>query len=689
MVDPRNYRPAREDLPKSPGVYRFRDPEGRVIYVGKAKNLRNRVSSYFAPLDTLAPKTRTMVTTAASVEWIIVGSELESLQLEYTWIKEFKPRFNIAYRDDKSYPYLAVTMGDLAPRALVTRGVKKKGTRYFGPYSHAWAIRETLDAILRVFPVRSCAPGVYKRAERSGRPCLLGHIGKCSAPCVGNISLEDHREMAENLCRFMSGKADSFIKDLEDQMRDAAARQDFETAAARRDDVQALRKAFERNAVVLSDGLDADFFALADDDLEAAVQVFHVRGGRIRGQRGWVTEKVEETDPPHLLEALLQQVYGECAASINSLPKKPVEESSQHRPHAADIEYRESLIPKNILISHDISNAKDLGQWISGLRGSKVSISVPQRGEKYHLMNTVVENARQSLHLHKSRRAGDITTRSASLQQLQESLGLSEALMRIECFDVSHTQGTHVVASMVVFEDGLPRTSEYRKYSIKGEAARDDTASMYDVIYRRFSRYIAHEKDNGISPKIYTRQIGQENFDAESIGKKHFAYSPNLVVVDGGPPQVNAAYKALTDLGISDIHVVGLAKRLEEIWLPHEDFPIILPRASEALYLMQRIRDEAHRFAITFHRSQRKKSMLSSVLKELPGVGESKQKALMKHFGSIKKLRAADAESIQKVPGFGPVLAEKVVAALKKDENTSNADVKNLTINATTGEILD
>ncbi|NHU84043.1 excinuclease ABC subunit UvrC [Kocuria sp. JC486] len=695
MADPSIYRPARGEIPTDPGVYRFRDAAGRVIYVGKAKNLRNRVSSYFAPLHTLAPKTRTMVTTAAGVEWVVVGSELESLQLEYTWIKQFQPRFNIDYRDDKSYPYLAVTMGEDVPRALVTRGTKKKGTRYFGPYSQAWAIRETLDAVLRVFPVRSCAPGVYRRAERSGRPCLLGYIGKCSAPCVGEISVEDHRALADDLCRFMSGHPEPFIKELEDRMRAAAAVQDFETAAARRDDVEALRKAFERNAVVLSDAVDADFFALADDELEAAVQVFHVRGGRIRGQRGWVTEKVEETDGAHLLEALLQQVYGERTADGASGDElrahaRREERGSHHRPWSEELTYRENQVPRSVLVSEPVENADQLEDWLSGLRGSRVSIGLPQRGEKAQLMETVRENARQALALHKSRRAGDITTRSASLQQLQEALDLPEALMRIECYDISHVQGTDVVASMVVFEDGLARKSEYRKFSITGDAARDDTASMYDVIHRRFSRHLAQQAETA-EAGTRTGALSPEDLDADPAARKRFAYPPNLVVVDGGPPQVAAAARALEDLGVVDVAVVGLAKRLEEVWLPDDEFPVILPRASEALYLMQRIRDEAHRFAITFHRAKRGRSMISSVLDDLPGVGPAKQKALLKHFGSAKKLRAARVEEIQEVPGFGAALAAKVAAALQEPAATTGQDdpTGGLTVNTATGEILD
>ncbi|GGG56773.1 UvrABC system protein C [Kocuria dechangensis] len=684
MADPESYRPARREIPTDPGVYRFRDEYGRVVYVGKAKNLRNRLSSYFAPLHALSPKTRAMVTTAAGVEWTVVGSELESLQLEYTWIKEFKPRFNIAYRDDKSYPYLAVTMAEKVPRAQVVRGEKRKGNRYFGPYSQAWAIRETLDALLRVFPVRTCSKGVYRRAEQSGRPCLLGYIDKCSAPCVGRISEEDHYALADDLCRFMAGHATPFIKELQRQMQEAAAAMDFETAAARRDDIAALEKAFERNAVVLSDSTDADFFALAEDELEAAVQVFHVRGGRIRGQRGWVTEKVEEADGGRLLEQLLEQVYGETAteaaesADAAQAAAPPEPRGSKHRP-SAELAYREDAIPRTVLLSEPADNADRLEEWLSGLRGSRVSLAVPQRGEKAHLMETVQENARQALKLHKSKRAGDITTRSASLQELQEALGIPVPLMRIECYDISHVQGTNVVASMVVFEDGLPRKADYRKFSVTGEAARDDTASMYDVISRRFRRHLEEKAEREAAGP----RTGQVEAHEESRERARFAYPPSLVVVDGGPPQVAAAARALADLGIDDVHVIGLAKRLEEVWVPDDEFPVILPRASQGLYLLQRIRDEAHRFAITFHRKKRSSAMTVSVLDDLPGVGPAKQKALLKHFGSVKKLKVARVEEIEQVPGFGRTLAEKVAAALQSQEaDTAPA------VNMTTGEVL-
>lgn len=645
MADPRSYRPAAGDIPTEPGVYRFRDEHGRVVYVGKAKNLRNRLNSYFAAPERLAPKTYAMVHTATSVEWTVVGSELESLQLEYTWIKEYKPRFNIAFRDDKSYPYLAVTMRDKFPRAQVMRGDRKKGVRYFGPYSQVWAIRETLDALLRVFPVRTCSPGVFKRAEASGRPCLLGYIDKCSAPCVGRISPEEHRNLADGLCRFMAGGAEKFIAELTTDMKDAAANMDFERAAVLRDDIVALTKAFERNAVVLSDSTDADLFAFVQDELEAAVQVFFVRGGRIRGQRGWIVEKVNDGSEGELIEQLLVRLYGEAAAHVASASSTLAEETDANRHE----------IPRQILVPVLPDNTEQLREWLSGVRGAKVSIAVPQRGDKAELMKTVAENARHSLALHKSRRAGDITTRSASLVELQEALELPEPLMRIECYDISHVQGTNVVASMVVFEDGLPAKSAYRKFSVSGDAARDDTASMYDVITRRFKRYLTEQQQRA---QAGPQRSGEVASDAQEPAK--FAYPPNLVLVDGGPPQVAAAQAALSDLGVVDVHVAGIAKRLEELWLPDDDFPVILPRNSQALFLVQRIRDEAHRFAITFHRSKRGKAMVASALDAVPGLGPAKREALIKHFGSLKNLKAASADELTQVQGVGPSLASKI-----------------------------
>jgi len=665
VANPASYRPKTGEIPTNPGVYRFRDPHGRVIYVGKAKSLRSRLNSYFANPAGLLPKTYAMVHAASSVEWTVVGSELESLQLEYTWIKEFKPRFNVVFRDDKTYPYLAVTMGEKYPRVQVMRGDKRKGTRYFGPYT-AGAIRETMDTLLRVFPVRSCSAGVFKRAEASGRPCLLGYIDKCAAPCVGRISPEDHRALAEDFCAFMGGEAKRFINKLEKQMADAVAKLDYEHAARLRDDITALRKVFERNAVVLSEDTDADVFALHEDELEAAVQVFHVRGGRIRGQRGWVVEKVEDFTTPDLVEHLLQQVYGEDGDTHGRLP-------------------REVLVPV------EPSNSEDLAKWLGGIRGAKVDIRVPQRGDKAALMSTVRENAEHALKLHKTRRAGDITVRSQALQELQEALDLPVPLLRIECFDVSHVQGTNVVASMVVVEDGLPKKSDYRKFSITGPAAADDTAAMHDVLTRRFRHYL-QDKSAQVDEALLSSDGQEQAVDTAALDtttpapRAKFAYPPNLVVVDGGQPQVNAAARALKDLGIDDVYVVGLAKRLEEVWLPDSDFPVILPRTSQGLYLLQRIRDEAHRFAITFHRQKRGKAMTVSALDAVPGLGASKRKALLAHFGSVKGVKAATAEELAQAKGIGPALADAIVNHFAAD---GPGAVAVPAINTTTGEIIE
>jgi Excinuclease ABC subunit C len=644
VADPQSYRPAPGEIPTDPGVYRFRDDAGRVVYVGKAKSLRPRLTSYFQDESALHQRTRQMVRASASVEWTVVRTEVEALQLEYAWIKEYDPRFNVRYRDDKSYPYLAVTMGEEFPRAQVMRGAKRKGTRYFGPFAHAWAIRETLDLALRVFPVRTCSTGVFRRAGQVGRPCLLGYIDKCSAPCVGRIDAAGHREIAEDFCDFMAGDSARFLKRLEAEMRAAAAELDFERAARLRDDMAALERVLEKSAVVLADDTDADVFGVEDDELEVAVQVFHVRGGRIRGQRGWVAEKDAE-DLPEVLGHLLQEVYG--ALSGDELP-------------------REVLVPA---LPPD---AAALEQWLSGRRGGRVRLRVPQRGDKRTLMETVARNATQSLARHKVARAGDLTARSQALQQLQEALQLEESPLRIEGFDISHVQGTQVVGSMVVFEDGLARKSEYRRFIVRGEGPdtqTDDTAAMHEVLRRRLHR---------LQQEVSTRAR-----DEETGRPQRFAYPPNLIVVDGGLPQVNAAQAVLDDLGIVDVTVVGLAKRLEEVWLPGQAHPVLLPRSSEGLYLLQRIRDEAHRFAVTFHRQRRSRAMTSSQLDGIPGLGEARRKALLRAFGSVKKIRAASVAELTTVPGIGPALAATIAAQLEAHGAAGPA------VDAMTGEVLD
>ncbi|MHB1489725.1 MAG: excinuclease ABC subunit UvrC [Cellulomonas sp.] len=669
MADPATYRPAPGEIPDQPGVYRFRDEHGRVIYVGKAKSLRPRLSSYFQDIAALHPRTQSMVTSAASVEWTVVGTEVEALALEYSWIKEFDPRFNVKYRDDKSYPYLAVTMADEIPRVQVMRGAKRPGTRYFGPYGHAWAIRETVDLLLRVFPVRTCSAGVYRRAEQVGRPCLLGYIDKCAAPCVGRITAEEHRALAADFCDFMAGDTAKFVRRLDARMRDAAAEQEYEKAARLRDDISALERATERNAVVLQDGTDADIFALVGDDLEAAVQVFHVRDGRIRGQRGWVVEKVEALTDAELVEHLLQQVYGEEATDV-----PPPGRSGGMRGDRPAGTVVSGAVPREVLVPVLPSDLPEVQSWLSGLRGGKVEVRVPQRGDKRELAETVRRNAEQALALHRTRRAGDLTTRSQALRELHEALELPSAPLRIECYDVSHTQGTYQSASMVVFEDGLPRKSEYRVFTVRGtdgSGATDDTAAMREVITRRFARHV-----KGPNP---TGQVGNDGPAADdsaaatfrsgpvepgAVKPARFAYPPNLVVVDGGPPQVAAAAEALAALGVVDVALCGLAKRLEEVWLPGEDYPVILQRSSEGLYLLQRVRDEAHRFAISAHRKRRSKGMTVSALDDVPGLGPRRSAALLKHFGSIARLRAASAEEIAGVPGMGPRTAAAVRAAL-------------------------
>ncbi|WP_422117463.1 excinuclease ABC subunit UvrC [Brachybacterium sp. UNK5269] len=643
MADPATYRPAAGTIPTRPGVYRFRDEHGRVIYVGKAKNLRQRLSNYFQDLTALHERTRRMVTTAASVEWTVVTTEVEALTLEYTWIKEFDPRFNVKFRDDKSYPYLVLTMGEQVPRVHITRRPRAKGDRTFGPYTQVWAIRETLDLMLRVFPIRSCTAGVYRRAERSGRPCLLGFIGKCAAPCVGDISVDEHRRLAEQFADFMAGNTATYTRRIERQMRDAAAAMDYETAARLRDDLKNLEKVMAKNSVVLSDATDADLIGLAQDELEASVQVFHVRGGRIRGQRGWTAEILDTSSGPDLVERALTTLYSEGEA------------------------------PREILVPVMPANREQVLELI----GRPVDLRVPQRGEKKDLLLTVNENATEALRLHRLKRTGDLTARSKALEDLGAALDLAEPPLRIECFDISHSHGTNVVGSQVVFEDGLPKKSEYRRYSVTGAAARDDTASMYDVISRRLKHHLDPPEQS------------EED-------RRRFAYPPSLILVDGGPAQVAAAQRAFDDLGITDIALAGIAKRLEEIWLPGDDYPVILPRTSEALFLVQRLRDEAHRFAITYHRSKRGRAMQVSALDGVPGLGPARRRALLDRFVTVSAIREASEEDLVAVPGIGPALAAQITAALRSgtgaDAATGAADAEDsldVMVDMATGEILD
>ncbi len=634
MPDPASYRP--KNVPTVPGVYRFLDPEGRVLYVGKARSLRSRLANYFQPPERLHPRTRTMVETASSVQWTTVANEVEALTLEYTWIKEFSPRFNVVFRDDKSYPYLAVTLAEDVPRVFVTRGTRTKGNRYFGPYPNAGALRESLDLLLRVFPVRSCTRGVFRQAAGAGRPCLLGYIDKCAAPCVGRVTPDEHRELAEALCSFMAGRTAPVVARLEREMKTAAANEDFETAARRRDDLAALERVMQRNTVVLPPGTDVDMFGLFTDELQASVQVFHIRDGRVRAQHGWISDRMDGASRAELVELALLEAYG---------------------PAAQGQEF-ELGTPREVLVPELPEGRAAMEEWLAALRGGQVTLKAPQRGDKRALLETVARNAEEALLAEKMRRGSDLASRSRALDELQRDLGLAEAPLRIECYDISHTQGTYQVGSMVVFEDGLPRKSDYRTFNIRGASgngARDDTEALAEVLRRRFARKTELEPlESGELAAPQTR----------------FAYEPGLLVIDGGAPQVAAAARVLAELG-EGVPVVSLAKRLEEVWLPDDPFPVILPRGSEGLYLLQRLRDEAHRFAITRHRQQRTKGMTVSAIDTIPGVGPARAKALIRRFGSLKRLRAASLAEIAEVPGVGPKLAQQILATLAEPQNPS------------------
>ncbi|MDE2409197.1 MAG: excinuclease ABC subunit UvrC [Actinomycetales bacterium] len=631
MAQDIDWRPQTGEIPTGPGVYRFLDANGRVLYVGKAKSLRARLSNYFGPLDSLHERTRRMVTTAVDVKWVIVKSEYEALQLEFMWIKQFDPPFNVVFKDDKSYPYLAVSLSDAFPRAFITRNRELKGVKFFGPYTNAWAVRETLDTLLKVYPVRSCTQGVFDRAKRTGRACLLGDIGKCAAPCVGRVTSDEHKKIARDFIDFMGGGDTRIVAGLKQRMISASEEQQYELAAQLRDDYQALEKVLEKSTVVFTDQTDADLFGIAHDDLAAAVSQFIVRGGRIRGVRGWVVDKELERDLPELVEYVLQNVYESPAGA------EPIE------------------VPREVLVPELPEDSRELARWLGEKRGSKVDLRVPQRGDKAALAKTALTNAKHALLLYKSRRTSDFTARAEALTALQNALNLPDAPLRIECFDISHLGGTNVVASMVVFEDGLPKKDQYRHFAI--EETTDDTDSIYQVLMRRL-KYLREPEPEP------TAEIGPDGEVIET-GKapSRFAYRPNLLIVDGGQPQVNAAARALRDSGVTDLAVVGIAKRLEELWLPEEPFPVILPRGADELFLVQRLRDEAHRFAISYQRKKRSGS-IASQLEQISGLGEKRVKALLKHFGSAKRLKQASADEIAEVAGIGPVLAQQIVAEI-------------------------
>ncbi len=655
MADPQSYRP--RDIPANPGVYRFIDDDGRIVYVGKAKSLRQRLSNYFQDPALLHPRTRQMVFTASNVQWVVVGSEIEALTLEYAWIKEFAPRFNVMYRDDKSYPYLAVTLSEEFPRVTVTRNAHRKGNKYYGPYTKVWAVRESLDLLLRVFPMRSCTAGVFRNAQRAGRPCLNGYIDKCAAPCVNRVSAEEHREIALDLTRFLDGTGEKLINQKLSEMHEAAADKDFERAARLRDDAAALRTIVEKNTVVLDSDVDADVFGLESDELEASVQVFYIRGGRIRGQRGWVTT-IEDLDSPGLINQLLLQVYGSYAPTVTRAKKRAARSVD-------DVSHAEtSAVPREVWVPELPSDLSVLTEWLSDLRGGPVKIRVPRRGLKAQLADTVHTNAMQALQRHKLQRAGDITERSRALEELREGLDLDRAPLRIECYDISHTQGTNQVGSMVVFEDGLAKKSDYRHFIVRGpdgSGARDDTAAMDEVLRRRLSRLAqGAAADDASDDQPVAGEVDESQ-------PRRFAYRPDLIVVDGGLPQVNAAQRVIDELG-ADLKVIGLAKRLEEIWVPGVEFPVILSRSSPALRLLQFLRDESHRFAITFHRKKRSSSMTRSAMDDIPGLGPAKQKALLKHFGSLARIKKASQADLEQVPGIGPSMARTIIEAFPQSD---------------------
>lgn len=629
MADVLPYKPKQGEIPTAPGVYRFLDAQGRVLYVGKAKNLRQRLSNYFAPLRTLHERTRRMVTTAASVEWTVVSTDVDSLQLEYMWIKEFDPPFNVRYKDDKSYPFMAVTLGDEAPRVLVTRNRKIPRARYFGPYPKVWAVHETIDLMIKAFPIRTCSDASYKRAMATGRPCFPGQIGKCGGPCSMRVSIEEHRAIVDDFVAFMAGGDERFTKELTKRMLSASAAMDYEAAAKYRDQLASIEAVLGKSALVLPSDEDADLFGIAEDELSAAVQHFSIRGGRVRGVRATTIEKEIDISGSDLVDQVLQRAYGEGVD-----------------------------IPRRVLVPSLPDDAAELEVWLRERRGRRVEIAVAQRGQRAELMRTATLNAQQALIRHKTRRTSDYVARTQALTDLQEALDLGEAPLRIECFDISHLGGTNVVASMVVFEDGLPRKDQYRSFNIA--ETTDDTDSMYQVLMRRLA-YLDRPEEDPVA-EVVEASGDPLAADAEVVTvrkRPRFSYPPQLLLVDGGKPQVEAAARALRDSGHTEIGLCGIAKRLEEVWLPGEDFPVILPRTSEALYLLQRLRDEAHRFAIVHQRKRRRRD-ISTVLEEVPGLGASRIKTLLKHFGSVAALKAATPDQIQEVQGIGPALAQSI-----------------------------
>jgi excinuclease ABC subunit C len=636
MADPQSYRPS--NIPEHPGVYRFFNKADKVIYVGKAKNLKNRLSNYFQA--NLATKTNRMVHEAVRVDWTIVSTELEALALEFSWIKQYQPKYNVQFKDDKSYPYLAISLNDEYPMIFITRKDKRPGLKYFGPYTNAWALRNTFEVLLKVFPVRSCSSSNFKRAQRSKRQCLLGDIGKCAAPCVGWISKEDHHSLALKLNDFMEAGMENLLPTLHEEMQAASANEEFERAARLRDQIESFEKAQRSTQGNFSDDLDGDFIALYQDGFHSAGSIFSMQRGSIKGSRSWIVDQEMALEGEDIFASLLYSIYGNGSISI----------------------------PRNIYLNSQPENLAELEQWLTGVNGSKVEIKVPQRGDKVELLETVKRNAQYSLIQYVSKRATDAAVSGKALTEIEEMLSLNRTPLRIECFDISNISGTSVVASMVVFEDGLPKKSEYRRFIIDTSEGWDDTRAMHQVITRRLKRML---DDRNVDLAEVSETGGR-------ISK--FAYPPALIVVDGGKPQVSAAQRALSELGITDIALCGLAKRLEEVWLPNNADPLIFPRNSEGLYLLQRIRDEAHRFAITFHRSRRSKVMLESLLDEIPGLGSARRTALLDRFGSVTAIRKATQLELAATPGIGEKLAETITQSLAQIG-------KSEAVNMTTGEI--
>jgi excinuclease ABC subunit C len=636
MTDPQSYRPS--NLPTDPGVYRFFDKDEKVIYVGKAKNIKNRLNSYFG--SNLQIKTRRMVNTAVRVDWTIVNSEVEALQLEFTWIKQYNPDFNVQFKDDKSYPYLAIDLNSEFPRLFISRSKKIPGVKYFGPYSHAWALRSTFETLIKIYPVRTCSESNFKSAVRSKRQCLLGDIGRCAAPCVEWVSADEHKKLANDLVLFLEKSPEEIATRIEDQMKIAAVAEEYEKAAKLRDQLDAINKAFESTDRFLNENIDADVLAIHEEITHAALSQFIIVAGRITGSRSWVVDRANLLEDEGIISAMLGKIYGE---------NKP---------------------PAEILVDLLPEDSSVIEQWLTTQRGRSVSLSQPVRGEKLELVQMVKRNANQTLIQYLSKRANDAAVSGSALAEIAEQLELAELPLRIECFDISNIQGTSMVASMVVFEDGQPKKSDYRRFSISDEAGFDDTRAMAHVITRRFKRYL-DEKDIDVAEAT-----------AQGADRPRFAYPPQLVVVDGGKPQVNAAAKALLELGITDVALCGLAKRLEEVWLPNNSEPIIFPRHSEALYLLQKVRDEAHRFAINFHRSKRSKMMLESLLDEVTGLGEVRRKSLLTHFGSVTALKKATLLELAAVPGIGAKMAKTIMDQVETQPAAINIDMQS-------GEILD